>query len=106
MLASTTKETRRRYVARYLKTQSETYVANIDFGGKNGREHYHAIVAENCDLKQWKSKYGMINVKRIRNTKDDLNRVKNYVAKLTNHALKNTTKQADRLLFSRNLKEL
>ena len=106
VLASTTKETRRRYVARYLKTQSETYVANIDFGGKNGREHYHAIVAKNCDLKQWKDKYGMINVKRIRNTKDDLNRVKNYVAKLTNHALKNTTKQADRLLFSRNLKEL
>lgn len=105
VLASTTKETRRRYVARYLRTQSETYVANIDFGGKYGREHYHAIVDNNCDLKQWKDKYGLINIKRIRNTKDDLNRVKNYVAKLTNHAIKNTTKQADRLLFSRNLKE-
>ena len=43
-LAETNNDTRRKYVARYLKSISEYYVANIDYGGKKGREHYHAVV--------------------------------------------------------------
>ena len=43
-LASTSPETRRRYVARFCKAHSSGYVGNIDFGGKNNREHYHAVI--------------------------------------------------------------
>ena len=42
VLKRTSSATRRRYVAYFLKSQSSglPYVANIDFGAQNGREHY------------------------------------------------------------------
>ena len=43
ILASTTAETRAIYVKRFLKATFGAYVANLDYGGKNGREHYHAV---------------------------------------------------------------
>ena len=54
VLNNTTEETRRRYVARFLKSISENYVGNIDYGSKNEREHYHAIVeGQDLDLTGW-----------------------------------------------------
>lgn len=49
-LKNTSFETRRRYVARYLKANSKNYVANVDFGSKNKREHYHAVVDKDISL--------------------------------------------------------
>ena len=40
-LENTNQDTRKRYVKRYLKEVSNQYVANIDYGSKNEREHYH-----------------------------------------------------------------
>ena len=94
VLKSTSKETRRRYVARFLKSISIDYVANIDYGSKKGREHYHAlVVADIVDHTLWK--YGSINFERV--SYDSANkhceRLSEYITKLTNHAIKKTTKR-------------
>lgn len=97
VLSKTSALTRRRYVARYLKQQSDVYVANIDFSPKQ-REHYHAIVGSRCNLEAWT--YGFSFAEKIRNQDKDLKRTTNYVAKLTNHALK---VNATRLIYSRDV---
>lgn len=101
-LSKTSVETRRRYVSRFLKTQCKTYVANIDFGEKKGREHYHAIVCPiglSIDLKSWP--YGAINAKRIHASDIDLTRTTKYITKLTSHAIKDSTGHAYRIIYSR-----
>ena len=99
-LSSTSEQTRRRYVSRWLKEYSNEYVANIDYGGRNGREHYHAVVKFNgISLpKDWP--YGFIKVDKVRTSEADTKRVSKYISKLTNHAIKNTTK-SKRILYSR-----
>lgn len=91
-LAKTSQETRRKYVARYLKSQSNYYVANIDFGKENEREHYHAVVVgDHLDLGQWL--YGYAFTERIKNHINAPFKLSKYVSKLTNHAIKETTKR-------------
>lgn len=116
-LAKTSPETRRRYVQRFLTELKCDYVANVDFGAKNGREHYHAVIGGVCDEKEW-TKYGFINSlwvkigdERLRKVpkryetlspdeierrmqEDNEKRLAKYVAKLTNHAIKETTKRS------------
>lgn len=92
----TTPETRRRYVARYLKQVSSEYVGNIDFSPDVGREHYHAVVCSRADLNAWK--YGFAYAEQVRAHDRDLTRVSKYITKLTAHALK---VNATRLIYSR-----
>ena len=101
VLENTTSSTRRQYVRRYLNRVSGVYVANIDYGGRFGREHYHAVVNKSVDLAFW-HKYGGIKAERVRDKGDDLERVSRYVSKLTNHALKNKGDQV-RLIYSRDM---
>lgn len=99
ILASTSEDTRRRYITRFLKSNCLKYVANIDYGKKNEREHYHAVVvADKIDNKLYP--YGAINFERIRITSNSKKLAK-YVVKLTNHAIKETTKRAH-TIYSRN----
>jgi len=101
-IARTTNLTRRRYVSRYLKSQSDYYIANLDFGATNAREHYHAvIVSKKVDYSMWR-KYGAINSKRIAPTQTSNVRVSKYVAKLSNHAIKETATQ-QRLIYSKKM---
>jgi hypothetical protein len=101
VLANTSVETRRRYVSRFLKSQTTLYIANIDFGKKKGREHYHAIVvAQKVDLSSWR-RFGNINCRRIRTSDKDLFRTSKYLTKLTSHAIKETTGHKYRILYSR-----
>ena len=87
VLSSTSEKSRRRYVSRFLKARG-LYVGNIDFGKENGREHYHAVVqADNIDLSDW-DKYGFSNAKKVRLSAKASLRLAKYVAKLTNHAIK------------------
>lgn len=101
VLSSTSEETRRRYVQRFLKLYDCKYVANIDFGSDNHREHYHALIncdkVNNCD---WL--YGAINFERVRNRniENDKTKLAKYIAKLCNHAIKETTKR-NALIYSR-----
>ena len=99
VLNVTTKETRRKYVTRYLKHQSEYYIANIDYGEKNGREHYHAVVsADMVDVKAWP--YGAMKAQKVSDGENDAVRIGKYISKLTNHAIKATTKSS-RIIYSR-----
>ena len=95
-LANTSAETRRRYVTRYLKSQFPSYIANIDFGKENGREHYHAVITGKVDLKAWT--YGAINAKNIIN--ENSIALAKYITKITHHSLKSTNKQ-QRVIYSR-----
>lgn len=100
VLETTTEETRKRYVARALKTMSKSYIANIDYGKKNEREHYHAIVlAEKVSQDLWA--YGNLDWERVRVQQKDSNvKIAKYITKLTNHAIKETVKQ-NRVIYSR-----
>lgn len=100
VLNSTTQKTRRTYVVRWLKYNCCNYVGNIDFGKKNGREHYHACVnsLNNIDYTSWK--YGSLNGRKIIIDNDCEKKLTRYICKLTNHAIKNTTKRYA-LIYSR-----
>lgn len=97
VLEKTSPETRRRYVTRYLKSQSSDYVANIDFGRKNEREHYHAVIFGKINPLEWK--YGALNVKQVKDTSKP-EKLAKYVNKLTNHAIKETCKR-NAVIYSR-----
>lgn len=99
VLASTSRETRRRYVTRYLKGQSEKYVANIDYGAKNEREHYHAVIYGKINPLEWP--YGALNVKKVKDTSKP-EKLAKYVNKLTNHAIKETCKR-NAVIYSRSV---
>ena len=118
-LRNTTEQTRRRYVTRYLSSFASDYVANIDYGKTNGREHYHAVANAVAPLDLW-SKYGYILSEYVKDPKtdckprnvpkrykdlspdeqrrlmslDDEKRISKYIAKLSNHALKETNRRS------------
>lgn len=120
ILASTTEETRRRYVRRYLKDKAKEtnshYIANIDYGSKNGREHYHAVTNFNCS--DWKyghslskevklyaplsAKYDNLPEEEYKKKalKTTQQRLSKYTAKLGFHATKDSTRDAS-LIYSR-----
>ena len=123
VLAETNPTTRRKYIQRWCNKWLNSYVANIDFGGKNGREHYHCIgdgetyLDDKFSFKQasndWFSRYGAIQIKQIHPVKckvkdmseEDrykvsITRTCKYVTKLTSHAIKETTGKGWNLLYS------
>lgn len=98
VLEATSEDTRRRYVTRALKKMSNRYVANIDYGEKNEREHYHAVVVSTkVDNELWP--YGLINFKKIHGCNSEI-RLAKYITKITNHALKETAKGA-KVIYSK-----
>lgn len=98
VLEKTSTKTRRRYVTRFLKTQSDRYIANIDYGSHTDREHYHGIIVGRLDLSAWK--YGYSYAESIKSSNDS-SRLAMYVTKLSNHAVKETTKR-NTLIYSKN----
>ena len=101
-LSKTTQKNRRKYISSYLCGLGVPYVGNIDFGLLNGREHYHALVARRLsksELEQYRSKFGNLFVEMARKSRD-AGKMSKYIAKLTNHAIKQTTKRSA-LLYSR-----
>ena len=114
-LSNTTEQTRRKYVQRFLSNLSDCYVANIDFGAKNGREHYHAVIDCYVPVKDWQYGHALAEVvqgefdsvrrvpkryqslpieeQKLRMMEDNEKRLAKYVAKLSNHAIKETNKR-------------
>lgn len=99
VLARTSASTRHDYVKRFLQKNFRTAIGNLDFGAKNGREHYHAVVlAESVKHDTWK--YGALKSKRVK--RSDVNcadKLAHYTSKLVNHAIKETTK-GSRTIYS------
>lgn len=94
------KTTRRRYVSWFLSANVVHYVANIDYGKKNNREHYHFIALTKNNIKKDSWPYGYDSYTTIK-TKSNLRNRKNYLMKITNHTYKESTKQ-ERILKDRN----
>lgn len=87
VINGTKESTRHKYVQRWLNENCRDYFANQDFGKKNGREHYHAVVALNVDKKniaEWQ--YGFSKIKPISFDDHTAQRCSSYLLKLTNHA--------------------
>ena len=90
VLDSTSVSTRRKYVQKYLKSKSSHYIANIDYGNKNEREHYHAVILIDQIDDTWE--YGFAKYKKVYKANSEI-ALSRYVLKLTNHAIKESTKQ-------------
>lgn len=97
-LSKTSAQTRRKYVARYLKQESDFYVANVDYSPKKHREHYHAVVSNRCNLHNWI--HGFSYAEKVRTQDFNAMRVSRYVVKLTSHAFKTDN---TRLIYSRSV---
>ena len=101
----TSADTRRRYISRFLKEQCQEYVANIDFGEDNGREHYHAVVVPKnafIDYVPYNNAFdkSRIYAEHIKVGNKSLDNITRYIDKLTNHALKENG-HYKRLIYSR-----
>lgn len=79
------------------------YIINIDYGSKNEREHYHGIIATNCDLNFITYMilfYPFIAyTEKIRIDSKSIKKVSKYINKLSNHACKESTKNS-RVLYN------
>lgn len=104
VLDSTSEQTRRVYISRYLKQFNfPFYVANIDYGELNEREHYHAIVQTDfIDCKLYK--YGIIKVECVRKDEYSIKKIPTYINKLSAHAFKDSTGQC-RLIYSKPIRK-
>jgi hypothetical protein len=104
ILNTTSEVTRRKYVTLWLKSHGVPYVANVDYGKLNEREHYHAIIgSQTLNYKGWHH-FGAINGKKVvkktnLNSNGDVKLAK-YITKLTNHAIKETCKR-NAIIYSR-----
>lgn len=101
VLESTEEETRRKYVRRFLKNHSSMYLANIDYGSKSGREHYHGVIvcSDPSIIDNWQ--YGYSNAQIISDRKDDKERISKYMLKIANHFVKSSVRR-NYVIYSRN----
>lgn len=119
-LDSCSEKTRRRYVTRFLSGLNAFYIANIDYGSRTEREHYHAFVVLENELDVYKTvkqgkklflhsklldnwSFGFYSCLSCLTDDDDISRVSKYIAKFSNHALKGTTRQ--QLIYCRKVPE-
>lgn len=104
VLEKTKENIRRKYVQKFLNSICLSYVANIDFGKKNEREHYHAVIIANEKLnyklmkKLWLDTLNDKNDNKLKFEivkKNNTSSIKlsKYINKLSNHAMKDTTTQ-------------
>lgn len=99
VLHNTDTKQRRALVKDYLNALSCDYIANIDFGKVNEREHYHAVVScGKVDYTLW-HKNGAIRGEKVRLKGKSGDNIARYIDKLSLHALKDTTYR-NRMLFS------
>lgn len=100
---NTTEKTRHYYASHWLNENTRDYLANIDYGKKNGREHYHAVAAMKDGYKPWK--HGFSKVRNIKHDKagNTTGKLSGYILKLVNHGTKVT---AGKLFRKKGLKEV
>lgn len=94
VLEKTSDRTRHRYVSKFLNDNTLDYVANVDYGSKTNREHYHAVVALDGEKTALEWAYGFASYKpcrmsTIKNAKGNC-KIAKYLTKMSNHATKLT----------------
>lgn len=80
--------TRHRYAQTWLNENCRDYFANVDYGKKNGREHFHAVAVLNRTRSEWKYGYISIKTAKIDIDANDRYKISSYLLKLGNHATK------------------
>lgn len=105
-MESTTEQTRLRYIKNYLNEQASEYVLNCDYGVRNEREHYHAIIKpKHKIIILSKYKYGYLKAEKLfmlqRYNIKDADLLSKF---LSDHATKETTKNS-RIIYSRTLRK-
>lgn len=79
------------------------YILNVDYGSQNERQHYHCIVGtdSHCSLKIFlQLTYPcFIWCEEIRFNNNSFKTIPKYINKLTNHAIKKTTRSS-RIVFN------
>lgn len=93
-------ENRKKRIRYVLNQTCDDFIANIDFGDKNGREHYHAITLNCCDLElaALQKDFGFICVECVN---DNTSKLVEYLDKLRNHALKESAGFGKNLIYCR-----
>lgn len=87
-------------VRRHLKKYCIKYVANVDYGARNGRKHFHAVALVEGKLDFTKWNYGALNGRKVNLNLTAPKRMAKYITKLSLHAIKEST-QFNRLIYSR-----
>ena len=87
-------------VRRFLKKHCIKYVANVDYGARNGRKHFHAVALVLGKLDYTKWNYGSLNGRKVNLNETATKRMAKYVTKLSLHAIKEST-GFNRLIYSR-----
>ncbi len=78
--------TRKTYCREWLEQNCRDFIANIDYGKKNHREHFHALCALN-DTSTTEWKYGFSKVRKFKMPEDgNPAKISGYILKLVNHA--------------------
>jgi hypothetical protein len=99
-------------IKKVLHNVSEQYILNEDYGDKTERLHFHALVTTHEPIitefikgdNYWKDcpyLYGQVHVKPFDNRVSSKDKVKEYILKTENHAIKST---AGRIFYSRRKK--
>jgi len=100
ILTKTTKEKRLNLIKTFLNNQTDKYILNCDYGKKNGREHYHALVIAKdkfINYVKYSKLYGNIKVLPMNLYKNQsINSKTEY---LLNHALKDTSER--KIIYSK-----
>lgn len=111
----------REYVKQFLGSFDVPYIANVDYGTLKGRLHFHAVICctpedfqtpsnkwRKCKGKfneykcEWS--YGYVHIEQVGIKDSDEKKVAKYVAKLTRHSIKGSTK-ANKCIYSRKFDE-
>ena len=87
-------------VRRHLKQYCIKYVANVDYGARNGRKHFHAVALIEGELNYKLWNYGALNGRKVNLNETASKRMSKYITKLSLHAIKEST-QFNRLIYSR-----
>lgn len=91
------------YLKRILKDNCPIYIANADYGSQNERLHFHAVAIVN-DIQKLKNdwKFGFSDIQVVCARENCEIKMAKYVSKLTNHALKDSTRPLEnKLIYSR-----
>lgn len=101
-LERTSKDTRKDYVRRWLNANAFDYYACIDYGRRNGREHFHALAVFDIPLleekhkgKTWYKvpeaiewKHGFYTIRKVQSDRKNVYKTINYALKASTYAFK------------------
>lgn len=92
----------KRAVLKWVHTYADIFIVNKDFGSKNARLHYHALVVaknDKVDLSTWS--LGFFFSRVCGKKACDIANLGAYVAKLSRHAIKESAITDERIHYSR-----